>query len=317
VSFVLVGCVGEDFYIPKADLVVNSVSLNPSTLEPGQSLTVSADIANEGGLSAGSFRVEYYYSTNNSYESSDLYLAVNYFTALPGQTENSISAIITVPAGSALGSNYIVVVIDQDSSVVEAKEDNNENYASVQIIQTVDQFPYFEDFESFNYCTDSCEYSCLLSGGWSNGVGGYADWIVDNNGTPSVGTGPSADYIPGTTSGKYLYVEASDNCYPNVGAFMYTPYFDLRNLISPKLEFAYHMSGVDMGSLSIIVSSDGGNSWSGNLWSVAGDQGTLWQNALIDLSAYSGNQYVQIRFDGTTGASFTSDMAIDYVRVYE
>ncbi|MCD4736639.1 MAG: hypothetical protein K8R53_11390, partial [Bacteroidales bacterium] len=63
------------------------------------------------------------------------------------------------------------------------------------------------------------------------------------------------------------------------------------------------------------VSLDGGTTWT-DLWNLSGDQGDQWFNALVDLSAYESLNNVMIRFLGTTGIGYRSDMAIDYFNVY-
>ena len=67
-------------------------------------------------------------------------------------------------------------------------------------------FPHSEDFETFNNCPGSCGAVCNLTNGWTNP--GVRDFTVDNNGTSSNQTGPTAnggaDHNPGVSGGKYL-----------------------------------------------------------------------------------------------------------------
>ena len=64
-----------------------------------------------------------------------------------------------------------------------------------------------------------------------------------------------------------------------------------------------------MGTLEVYVN--------GNLeWSLSGDQGNAWAYAQVSLAAYAGTD-VTIQFVGTTGTSFTSDMAIDEISIDE
>ncbi len=178
-------------------------------------------------------------------------------------------------------------------------------------------FPHTEDFESFTTCTGSCNSPCALGNGWSNeqsgGDGG--EWITDVGGTSSSSTGPSVDYNPGTSTGKYIYFETSSPCYSNVTAIMYTPALDLTGVGGMSMIFGYHMYGSSMGSLNVDASTDGGATWS-TLWTQNGDQGNQWLRDTLDLNAYAGG-FVTLRFRGVSATSFTSDMAIDDITFYE
>ncbi len=177
----------------------------------------------------------------------------------------------------------------------------------------VDTFPYVQDFESFALCSTTPGAACALPtlSGWENDTTDVLDWTTDNGGTTSTGTGPTTDYNPGTATGRYLYVEATNPSYPDKDAYLLSPCFALDTIQDPVLEFAYHMYGSNMGSLNVDVRK-GGN-WI-NLWSIAGDQGNQWFIKSIDLSAYEGDT-VQFRFRGKTGNNFRSDIAIDDIFV--
>jgi hypothetical protein len=89
---------------------------------------------------------------------------------------------------------------------------------------------------------------------------------------------------------------------------------DMSGWTDPAMVMGYHMYGAAMGTLNVDVSTDGGATWT-NEWTMSGDQGNAWYEAVISLSAYSGQ--ISVRISGTTGTSFTSDMAIDLVRFME
>lgn len=175
----------------------------------------------------------------------------------------------------------------------------------------INTYPYHEDFESETTCTGTCNATCnLLSTGWANiGVGDNAEWTSDLGGTSSGGTGPSVDHNPGTSTGYYLYVESSSGCSNRV-AILLSPVFDLTAVDAPQLEFWYHMLGSTMGTLEVDISTDGGTNWS-NLIPEFTDNQDLWQQQIVDLSAYTSENTVRFRFTGRTGSLFNSDMAID------
>ncbi len=170
---------------------------------------------------------------------------------------------------------------------------------------------YCQDFESFNTCTNSCNATCNLLDGWSNETGDGGNWIVDQGGTSSSQTGPSVDKIPGTSVGKYIYLETSSPCYPNVTSNMLSPELDLAGSNAPLVEFYYHMFGSSMGTLHIDVSRDNGVTFDNDIDMISGNHGDIWLFRTIDLTSYIGDT-VRVRFRGVSTNSFTSDMAIDF-----
>lgn len=161
---------------------------------------------------------------------------------------------------------------------------------------TVSSFPYSEGFES-NF------------GLWTQSTDDDMDWTRDSNGTPSSSTGPSSA-AEGT---YYIYTEASSPNYPSKVAILDGPCFDVSGLSNPTLTFQYHMYGATMGTLSLQARPDGSNTWT-TIWSLSGNQGNSWQEAEVNLSSYS---TVQLRFQNSTGSSYTGDATIDDINIFD
>ncbi len=160
--------------------------------------------------------------------------------------------------------------------------------------------PYFQDFESGGNIP-----VC-----WINDVSDFFDWSF-NTVTPSVNTGPqSGDHTTG--SGYFAYTEASNPNNPNQQADLLTPWIDVSALTAPALSFWYHMYGAGMGDLHIDV-NDG--TWNNDVLILSGDNGDVWTEAIINLSAFSSP--LQVRFRGITGSNYLSDMSIDDVSFNE
>ncbi|MBO6515122.1 MAG: T9SS type A sorting domain-containing protein [Bacteroidia bacterium] len=192
--------------------------------------------------------------------------------------------------------------------------------------QCVSTFPYTYDFENFDslQSQSSCDLAFKgdTSDGWLQDLSDQGDWRADSAGTPSVGTGPGStattngvgvgkDYSPGTTAGTYLYVESSGTCtFSEIN--LLSPCFDFSGKSYYQLEFAYHMYGGSMGSLSIDVYD--GTDWVNDVWKTTGSQDTAWKIAKVGLAQFNTSS-VQIRFRAVTGASFTSDVAIDAIKI--
>ncbi|WP_299442924.1 M36 family metallopeptidase [uncultured Aquimarina sp.] len=157
-------------------------------------------------------------------------------------------------------------------------------------------FPYSESFEG-------------NIGDWTQATSGDdLDWTVDSNGTPSNGTGPSS----AVDGNSYIYVEASGNGngFPNKRAILNSPCLNFSGLTSPTLSFQYHMVGNAVGTLDVEARTDNTGDWT-SVFNRSGAQGTNWNTANIDLSAYAGNASVQLRLNTVTGTSWQGDVTID------
>ncbi|MEL7532785.1 MAG: T9SS type A sorting domain-containing protein, partial [Bacteroidota bacterium] len=164
---------------------------------------------------------------------------------------------------------------------------------------TVTSFPYSESFESG-------------IGAWTQAGGDDFDWTRDSGGTPSNGTGPST----GADGAWYMYIEASSPNYPSKTAIFESPCFDLSGLSSPEFSFSYHMLGSAVGTVSLQISTDDGDTWPTTIWTESGDQGSAWNDLTLDLSAYAGNT-IKLRFFGTTASSWQGDIVIDAIGLEE
>jgi len=169
---------------------------------------------------------------------------------------------------------------------------------STTVCSGVTSFPYAESFESG-------------IGSWLQSSGDDFDWSRLSGGTGSSGTGPSSAY----DGSFYMYTESSSPNYPNKTAGFYNRFcFASGGLTYPTMDFAYHMYGGAMGTLTLQVSTDG-STWTDE-WSLSGDQGNTWHTATVDLSAYGNTDNVLIRWWGLTSSSYTSDMSIDNIEIY-
>ncbi|MBL7964941.1 MAG: S8 family serine peptidase [Flavobacteriales bacterium] len=173
--------------------------------------------------------------------------------------------------------------------------------------------PYFNDLEGMATCNINpvCAQACTLGDGLLNGVNGLdddIDWRVDTAGTSTANTGPAADHTLGNAFGRYLYMEASGNCFGRV-AHLYTPCVTLPGPGSYALGFWYHQYGSTQGELHVdlivngVVQED-------IVPPVIGDQGDQWRQGTVDLTPFAG-QTVTGRFRGITGTAHYSDIALD------
>ncbi len=225
--------------------------------------------------------------------------------------------IDTIPAFATYDTvRYFVIAKDASLSHNVAREPSN---GSIQFIiynsppppgcsSPITTFPWIDNFESnSNVASPSCG-GIFPVAGWTNVSGATNGWAPHSGGTTSSNTGPTGDHTTG--SGIYLYTETSCSSGSYV-AKIESPCMDISGLSAPQLEFWYHMFGAAMGTMDIEIWY--GGQWV-NIWSKTGDQGNLWQKATVNLIPYKG--VTKLRLIGTRGSSYTSDMAIDDIKIW-
>jgi len=180
--------------------------------------------------------------------------------------------------------------------------------------------------------TSGCGLACSLGGLWENRANGLfddTDFLTDEGGTVSGGTGPSVDATTGTSTGNYAYLETSGDCGEGV-AQLISPCLDLTGTSAPTFTFAYHMLGDDLdadspamgdpeGSLVVEITTDLCQTVTQE-FAVSGQQSidsTDWLTATVDLTPYRTSTQVRILITATGGGGFTSDIAIDDLVVFD
>ena len=146
--------------------------------------------------------------------------------------------------------------------------------------------------------------------GWSHSLLDDFNWILASGPTPTNLTGPSAPAI----GPLYTYAEA--NGHNNQEAYIVSPVFDISAFTIPTLNFNYHMSGTDMGTLIVDVSANGGNTW-GAYIQISGDQGPDWNIMTFNMPSYviGNGRNVRFRFRAMIGNGNKSDIALDYFKL--
>lgn len=237
-------------------------------------------------------------------------------TINPGASQLfSFAATIDV----SLAGNYVL-----DVWVTYAGDQNFYNDSAQALITvvagTAATLPFVNDFEADAPCTNAanCEANvCSLANGWINETNldqDDIDFRVWSGATGSTGTGPTVDHTLGTAAGKYIYLEAS-GCFGKT-ANLLSPCIDLTTAPSPQLTFWYHMWGPAMGVLHVDIFSQGGGWINDVVPAISGNQGNNWLQGVVNLAPWSG-EVINVRFRGTTGVAFTSDIALDDINVIE
>jgi PKD repeat protein len=272
-------------------------------------MTVSINIKNTG--SAFQSNIPVFYQFDNLPAVAELYNS----SIPPGVTINYIfnQKITAATIGNHQLKVWTSLLNDQ------ATFNDSMKFELEVVPSTASTVPYFQNFDNLQNCDPKavCDAPCTLASGWYNDPNHLSDdidWLVHQGATPTAGTGPDYDQNTNTVNGKYLYLESSRGCV-NQEAYLLSPCFYLSNVSQPVFSFWYHMKGANTGRLHIDV-FDGSN-WFYNITSTfSGEQGNDWQEAEIDLSAFS-NKIINIRFRGVTGNDFLTDIAIDNISLFD
>ncbi|XP_054714592.1 LOW QUALITY PROTEIN: MAM and LDL-receptor class A domain-containing protein 2-like [Uloborus diversus] len=154
---------------------------------------------------------------------------------------------------------------------------------------------------------------------WQNAEDGVQlEWVRNTGSTPTDGTGPDVDHTLGTESGSYIYLQGGNpEGDVNLKGILQSEFLSLST--ERCLSFWAHMSGSEMGTLSVNLSyydENKLNKMNQESWNIIGDQGPKWFNRLINLNI-DGLEIMdeyQIMFIGITKGNL-SDIALDDIEV--
>jgi hypothetical protein len=172
---------------------------------------------------------------------------------------------------------------------------------NIRIDLPLPTLPYAESFESG-------------FGDWVQSTDDDHEWTRNSGGTDTGNTGPS-----GASDGSwYLYVENHDSGVQYKTSSVECE-FDFSAASAPELTFDYHMYGLYIDYLSVDIYD--GSSWSSNVWQYTGQAQSSsedpWSTATVDLSAFTGNDEVTIRFRSKQKQWHAADTAIDNISIVE
>ena len=274
----------------------NPPSCTPPTATTFTNVTINtADVTFTTASTASSFRYEY---------------GTIGFT--PGAGTSVLTTTTTSSiTGLASGTIYELYVTEICSPTDSAPTVGPYSFATAYSI------PLNEDFETFTVGN----IGTTFANGWNNSGTTTPQWQVeDASGANenSLNTGPFFDATtPSVTGGKYMYLETSGGALGSSNDLSSPSIFVPASAGGVVLEFAYHMYGATMGDLHVLVDT---NNVLDTVISISGQQQTAGSAAWIDTSAllvgYQGTS-MKLVFRGVRGSSFTSDMSIDNIRLFD
>jgi subtilisin family serine protease/subtilase family serine protease len=116
----------------RADLVVSSLTV-PASAAAGSAISVSHTLKNQGQDPAGAGTTRFYLSSNVLLDGADLQLGDQPMSGLAAGTTASAATSLTVPAGTAAGTWFVIALADGAMNVPETNESNNSQFKSLRI----------------------------------------------------------------------------------------------------------------------------------------------------------------------------------------
>ncbi|XP_066300036.1 MAM and LDL-receptor class A domain-containing protein 1-like [Branchiostoma lanceolatum] len=139
---------------------------------------------------------------------------------------------------------------------------------------------------------------------WSNiQTGDDFDWTEGQGSTGTSGTGPTADHTTQNDQGTYMFTETSSPRQPGDRARWVSQQFPAG---SHCLDFWYHMSGDQTGTLRVIVQEMDGTETT--VWQQSGDQSVQWLNGKVGITGANRHRVI---IEGVRGSGFRGDISID------
>lgn len=109
----------EAFSHPRPDLVPISVSFNPTNPKEGDSVTLTANIRNDGQIDAKNVNVNFYYDE----EGESHLIAIKRVPSISVSSSELIS--VDWITSNIVGDCIVTVVVDPENEIKESKEGNN------------------------------------------------------------------------------------------------------------------------------------------------------------------------------------------------
>jgi hypothetical protein len=159
---------------------------------------------------------------------------------------------------------------------------------------------------------NSCGYNCdfeLTQCNYTDPSAGAYKWRLQRAGAaiPGTNSGPSFDHTTLSAFGYYMIVLINNGSIDE-RAHLVSPLLQ-QSSSTCELTFYYHMSGINVGRLEVLLME---GSETSRLWSMEGTRGDRWHRAIVKI----GRLYrpFQIRFDARKTATTLADITIDDIQ---
>lgn len=116
---------------PAPDLVIDALSFDPATIALGGQLQLNDTVRNGGTLESGSFRVDYYASTDAEVDASDIWIGSGLTTPSLGIGETApASSQVELPVEVVEGTWHVGAIVSLLSGTAENQTENNTRVAT-------------------------------------------------------------------------------------------------------------------------------------------------------------------------------------------
>lgn len=120
------------------DLAVTDLTADDSSYEPGDSLSYSANIHNQGTESVDTVDYHLYLGESSSPSSDDQLLGDFEATNIDVGDSVDVSGQISIPSSAVAGDRYLHLVVDPDDLLDDINRSNNRDTVSIEITDPVD-----------------------------------------------------------------------------------------------------------------------------------------------------------------------------------
>lgn len=213
------GLIFDDFYIgvEKPDLSIERLFSNDRFTSTNNNTDIlTYQLRNSGTDLNQEITINFYWSTDDVLDASDVFLGTNTISTLEGNNIGQwINFSYTKPTVVA-GNYFIFYEIDSDNLLNEIRENNNVGFIPIEQTPTLG-FPYFNDFEGD------------VTGWKHNSTLGEDDWELAN---------AQGEVLNSVFSGDKAFITSPSGAASSMSRMhLYTPVFDLSQSDNPVLEF--------------------------------------------------------------------------------
>ena len=114
------------------DLIVSVLTV-PAVAAPGAAVVADYSVRNQGASQAAASTLRFFWSANSALDATDTPLAQLGLAPIDGAGTASGQATLTIPAGAATGTHYVIAEADSLKVISESSENNNATSRAVLI----------------------------------------------------------------------------------------------------------------------------------------------------------------------------------------
>jgi len=151
----------------QSDLIIQNLTVNPTSGAVGSNATVSFTIKNQGSGTANASTTNIRINTSSSgVTPNDYLLASISIPSIPAGGIYNVNQTVTIPSGRPTGTNYIWVILDVNSTANQSNETNDKAYTSFNVTSTT--VLSFTNLTPSTITTSIAGYQATLSASGTN-----------------------------------------------------------------------------------------------------------------------------------------------------